>query len=96
MYLFSIHKNQTRFDYAKNNTLKHVFKPIFFLSLSSIMEHAHEEQKEEENLYSITQYFEVTEHEQSAKTRLKKCKITVKKYLAKLCQKGGVGASKTD
>ena len=42
----SIHKNQILFDFAMNNTLKHVSQPIFLLSLFSIMVHTYEGRKE--------------------------------------------------
>ncbi len=52
-----------------NNTLKHVSKLIFLLSLSSIMEHAPtKNERREENVCAITQNFEVMEHEQTAKS----------------------------
>ena len=71
-----------------NNTLKRVSKPIFLLSLSSIMEHSPtKDERREENKCAITQHFEVTEHEQSAKSWLKKCKFTVKKCLMKFAEK---------
>ena len=45
------------------------------------------DERREENVYAITQHFEVTEHEQSAKSWLKKCKFTVKKCLVKFAKK---------
>ena len=72
-----------------NNTLKHVSKLIFLLSLSSIMEHAPtKNERREENVCAITQHFEVTEHEQSAQSCLKMCKFTVKKCLVKFTKNG--------
>ena len=45
-----------------NNPIKHVFKPIFLLFLSSIMEHAPTNNKRREEIVCvITQHFEVTE-----------------------------------
>ena len=71
-----------------NNTLKHVSKLIFLLSLSSIMEHAPTKNEwREENVCAITQNFEVMEHEQSAKSWLKKCKFTVRKCLVEFAEK---------
>lgn len=62
-------RTKSRFKFAMNNPLNHVFKPIFLLSLSSIMEHTHEGRKEgRKNECAITQHFEVMEHEQSAKS----------------------------
>ena len=67
---------------SMNNPLEHVFKPIFLLSLSSIMELTPWRTKVgKKNECAITQHFEVMEHEQSAKSCLKKCKFTVKKCL---------------
>ena len=43
MYPF---RTKSRFDFAMNSPLKYVFRPIFLLSFSSILEHTHEEQKE--------------------------------------------------
>ena len=52
------------------------------------MEHTHEGRKEGRiNECAITQHFEVMEHEQSAKSWLKKCKFTVKKCLMKFAEK---------
>ena len=80
-----------------NNTLKHVSKLIFLLSLSSIMEHAPtKNERREENVCAITQNFEVMEHEQSAKSWLKKCKFTVKKVFSGICRKMRFRASKTN
>ena len=78
---------------SMNNPLEHVFKPIFLLSLSSIMELTPWRTKVgKKNECAITQHFEVMEHEQSAKSCLKKCKFTVKKCLVKIRQKGCFGA----
>ena len=93
MYLFQYKRTKSRFGFSMNNPLKHVSYPIFLLSLSSIMEHTHEGRKEgRKNECAITQHFEVTEHEQSAKSCLKKCKFTVKKCLVRFRQKGCFGA----
>ena len=71
-----------------NNTLKHVSKLIFLLSLSSIMEHAPtKNERREENVCAITQNFEVMEHKQSVKSWLKKCKFTVRKCLVEFAEK---------
>ncbi|MBR3434823.1 MAG: hypothetical protein IKG88_02925, partial [Bacteroidales bacterium] len=43
--------------------------------------------RREENVCAITQNFEVMEHEQSAKSWLKKCKFTVKKCLVEFAEK---------
>ena len=52
------------------------------------MEHTHEGRKEGRiNECAITKHFEVMEHEQSAKSWLKKCKFTVKKCLMKFAEK---------
>ena len=67
--VFQYIRTKSRFDFAMNNTLKHVSKLIFLLSLSSIMEHAPtKNERREENVCAITQNFEVMEHEQTAKS----------------------------
>ena len=86
IYLISIHKNQIQF-WLRDEQPRHQAH-LFSFPFFNHGTYPWRTKGGKKNVCVITQHFEVTEHEQSAQSCLKKCKLTVKKCLAKFPQNG--------
>ena len=93
MCLFQYKRTKSRFDFSMNSSLETLFQALtFFFPFLQSRNIPMKDERRDENGVAITQHFEVMEHEQSAKSCLKKCKFTVKKCLMEFRQKGRFGA----